>query len=711
MKKSQKRISIRQRLQNAMLILFALSMLISGLVGIISMQLLRNQVHISDKNLGDKAASDSGTVLLNQMEQSLQDIGAAKADLADAKLGKYTSNVSIFAAYLQSLYKNPHSVSPVTVQPPQEKNGGKLTMQRGFQDTSVTYSDVSDEMSLLANVQKVFDPVIRGKESSVATIYLGTESGFMLSYDSYSDAAADDGKDIYWDYKTSSWYSEAKDAGKPIFTDTYMDSFGRGLTVTCAAPFYQAGGAFAGVVAIDILISDLNQEIINIDLGSGTYAVLINRKGEIIATPYMTKSTETLENITDESCPMNGVAEQVMSGSTGFLQASNDVYYAYTPIKSADWTFAIHIPASKITSSSDKVKSAIMDSTAVTENSIDQQIHSSITTYILIFIVIIMAVALLLRRYSRVLTEPVIALKKDVERISAGDINHQAVIRDNDEVGDLAQAFNDMTANLKKYIHDLTAVTAEKERIGAELNVAKQIQSDMLPGIFPPYPDRKEFDLYATMDPAKEVGGDFYDFFMTDDDHVALVIGDVSGKGVPAALFMVISKTLIKNYAMLGQPVDEVFTRANNDLCQGNKAELFTTAWIGIYEISTGRLCFADAGHETPLRLTKDGTVTEVRPARKKMVLAAMEDIQYAVNETVLDPGDMLLIYTDGVPEATDASNELYGMERLEALVAKHSGGNPKALLDEIHGDVNAFVGKAPQFDDLTMLAFEVCCR
>ncbi len=281
-------------------------------------------------------------------------------------------------------------------------------------------------------------------------------------------------------------------------------------------------------------------------------------------------------------------------------------------------------------------------------------------------------------------------------------------IHTHDEIEELSDAVCDMASGIKKYMMDYISVSKEKERIGAELSVATQIQADMLPSIFPAYPERKEFDLFASMDPAKEVGGDFYDFFMTDEDHLGIVIGDVSGKGVPAALFMVISKTLIKNYAMMGLPADEVFTRANNDLCEGNKAGLFTTAWIGIYELSTGTIRFTDAGHETPLRLRPDGTVEYMKPVKKKMVLAAMEDTQYIISEAHLEPEDMLFIYTDGVPEATDAQNELYGMERLEKILAAHRGGNPAGLLREVRADVDTFVGKAPQFDDLTMLALEI---
>lgn len=286
--------------------------------------------------------------------------------------------------------------------------------------------------------------------------------------------------------------------------------------------------------------------------------------------------------------------------------------------------------------------------------------------------------------------------------------NRLSQIKSRSEIGELASGILMMEKDIQEYIRNLTAVTAEKERIGAELNVATQIQADMLPRIFPPYPEKDQFDLYATMDPAKEVGGDFYDFFLVDDDHLAVVIGDVSGKGVPAALFMVISKTLIKNYATMQLPVDEIFYRVNNDLCEGNEAGLFTTAWIGIYDINTGKLEFADAGHETALRLQPDGTIEEIRPKKKSLVLAAMEGMRYGVNEAQLVPGDMLLIYTDGVPEATDAHNELYGMERLEKIVNLHRGGNPKQLLHEVKEDVDRFVGEAPQFDDITMLALEI---
>lgn len=309
---------------------------------------------------------------------------------------------------------------------------------------------------------------------------------------------------------------------------------------------------------------------------------------------------------------------------------------------------------------------------------------------------------------NKSIIHPIVVITKEARRFADDNIKDENAltgIKNDDEIGTLARAISKMEIDIEKYIENLTLVTAEKERIGAELNVATQIQADMLPRIFPYMPERTEFNLYATMDPAKEVGGDFYDYFMIDDDHLALVVGDVSGKGVPAALFMVISKTLIKNYTMLGLMPDEVFIRTNNDLCEGNEAELFTTAWLGIYELSTGIIKYSDAGHDLPIIQKADGSLEYIKPERKGFVLAGMEGTKYRLNETKIDVGDMILIYTDGVPEATDSNNKLFGQERLESAITAQKCFEPDKLLEQIRASVDDFVGEAMQFDDITMLA------
>lgn len=279
-------------------------------------------------------------------------------------------------------------------------------------------------------------------------------------------------------------------------------------------------------------------------------------------------------------------------------------------------------------------------------------------------------------------------------------------IHTGDEIEELAEAFGQMHVELWDYIQRLSGITAEKERIGAELDVAAQIQSSMLPCIFPAFPAREELDIYASMNPAKEVGGDFYDFFLVDERHLALVMADVSGKGVPAALFMVIGKTLIKDHTLPGRNLGEVFAQVNDLLCESNSQGLFITAFEAVLDLVTGELRYVNAGHETPFICKREGNF-QPYPVKPGFVLAGMEGVRYQEGALWLEPGDKIFLYTDGVTEATDGSGGLYGMERLAEVLRGNSGRTPAMLLPAVKEDVDAFVGEAPQFDDITMLCLE----
>ena len=279
-------------------------------------------------------------------------------------------------------------------------------------------------------------------------------------------------------------------------------------------------------------------------------------------------------------------------------------------------------------------------------------------------------------------------------------------IKTKDEIQNLAENVLQMEKDLNAYIENLTHVTAEKERIGTELNVATNIQASMLPCIFPAFPDHDEFDIYATMNPAKEVGGDFYDFFMVDETHVAIVMADVSGKGVPAALFMVIAKTLIKDHTLPNEDLGAVFTKVNEILCESNSGGMFVTAFEGVLDLVTGEFLFVNAGHEMPF-ICRGGGTYEPYKIRAAFVLAGMEGMRYKAGSFTLEPGDKLFQYTDGVTEATNSSNELYGMDRLGNVLAANSDKSPMELLPKVKEDIDRFVAEAPQFDDITMLCLE----
>ncbi len=286
------------------------------------------------------------------------------------------------------------------------------------------------------------------------------------------------------------------------------------------------------------------------------------------------------------------------------------------------------------------------------------------------------------------------------------DVPFEVDIHTDDELETLADSFADMDEGLRKYIRQLARVTAEKERIGAELNVATQIQADMLPRIFPAFPNREDIDIFASMTPAKEVGGDFYDFFLVDQDHLALVMADVSGKGVPAALFMVIAKTLIKNRVLAGDGPAQALMNANTQLCEGNDAEMFVTVWLAVIDLKTGKGMAANAGHEHPA-LKRCGGKYELQVYRHSPAVATMDGMRFREHEFQMNPGDSLFVYTDGVAEATDSHDELYGAERMIDALNENPDAKPIDLLPAVKRSIDAFVGDAPQFDDITMLNFQ----
>ena len=326
---------------------------------------------------------------------------------------------------------------------------------------------------------------------------------------------------------------------------------------------------------------------------------------------------------------------------------------------------------------------------------------------ILLILVVLIVAAGLISAYSisRRIIDP---LNTITRRIASLGIRHRQfkmedVYRTGDEIEVLAEAFAKQSLRTALYIDQIKRVTAEKERIGAELEMASKIQQSQLPRLFPPFPDRKEFSLYASMTPAKEVGGDFYDFFMIDHDHIGFVMADVSGKGVPAALLMMVSRVLIKSGLQNGNSVSEALEHVNNQLCEGNDEGFFVTMWVAVLEISTGKGIVANAGHEHPAVRKADGSY-ELIIYRHSMPVGTMEGLKFRQHEFQMNPGDSFFVYTDGVAEATNADNELYGTERMLAALNSEPDALPEKTLTNVMDDINRFVDGAEQFDDITML-------
>ena len=319
----------------------------------------------------------------------------------------------------------------------------------------------------------------------------------------------------------------------------------------------------------------------------------------------------------------------------------------------------------------------------------------------------------LMRSIEKKVTQPILGLADAMEKYAGqgGNGLSPEALREEcgpyrygyGEVSSLTRTCVDMAGEVDTYMKNLQEATAEKERIGTELKVASSIQSDMLPRAFPPFPERREIDLYASMTPAREVGGDFYDFYLVDRDHLALTIADVSGKGVPAALFMVIAKTLLQNHAQLGGSPKEILAYVNHQLCQNNESLMFCTVWLGILDLNTGKLVSANAGHEYPAVRKKGGSY-ELMIDKHSPPLGVREGVQFREREDVLAPGDSLFVYTDGVTEGTNASLEEFGEERLVLALNEDASGEARDVVERVHRATEEFAGGTPQFDDITLL-------
>ena len=301
---------------------------------------------------------------------------------------------------------------------------------------------------------------------------------------------------------------------------------------------------------------------------------------------------------------------------------------------------------------------------------------------------------------KKLVVDNILKINGSLAAITGGHLDTVVDVRSHAEFAALSDDINSTVDTLKRYISDAEA------RIDAELAFAKAIQHSAIPTVFPPYPNRKEFEIWACMYTAKEVGGDFYDFYFVDEDTLAFLIADVSGKGIPAAMFMMTAKTLLKSYAESGMGVAEVLTQANNKLCEGNEAGMFVTVWMGYLNTRTGEVTYANAGHNPPIIRHADGSV-EIVKSRPGLVLAGMEGIRYRPNTVQLKPGDLLYLYTDGVTEATDVANNLYGEARLQTVLQQKNVGDVETVCRKVKENVDNFVGDAPQFDDITMLALK----
>ncbi|MFH1136524.1 MAG: SpoIIE family protein phosphatase [Pseudomonadota bacterium] len=499
-----------------------------------------------------------------------------------------------------------------------------------------------------------------------------------------------------YDYFQWDWYQIPRELGRPVWSEPYLDAEVSGaLMSTYSAPFFwpeKAGQPrrVRGIITADISLVWLTELISSIKAGQTGYGFIISHNGVFITYPdeKMILKESLFSLAVDNNDPqLREVGRMMLHHDSGFMRLESTltptpVYLAFTRAPSTGWSLAVLFPEEELLHELREL------------NRRDSLLAGA--GGILLFLVVLFI--------ARSITGPLRKVSAATAKVAEGDLDVDlSDIKGRDEVGRLARAFTRMSSDLKKYIQDLTETTAAKERIESELNIASQIQKSNLPSTFPPFPNHCEFDLFAVMQPAREVGGDFYDFFFINDNTLALVIADVSGKGVPAALFMMVSRTLIKSIARQGKSPAQALAEANDLLCQGNDAAMFVTVFLGFYDIYSGRMTFANGGHNPALILKADGRVRTFAKA-KGVALGFMPDLEYQTGEEELEPGDALVLYTDGVTEAFSPREEMFGEERFKELLGTMAKTHPQELCQKVVLVLDDFQ-KERQFDDITLLS------
>ena len=707
---------IQQKIFNLVLIMLALVMAAFSVMIIYQMKNLTELVtETNDKQKGAITTISQETMdaVIAQTQNSRTQM---LAYIADDLFSDTADTVGTLAEYTRLLFESPQQYPAHAVARPNAALDGTASVQL-LTEAGVELNDpvVAEKLGLIGNLSELMLSMYDNVE--VDSCYVALPEGVMLLVDDHASSKFDAaGEIVSIPIHERDWYTGAIAKGGIYFTDIASDIFTGQYCVMCAMPVYDASGKVVAVAGVDLFLDNM-ETYVNASDENGQFTCIVNQHGHVVFSPRSEGIFQVKGNTEAEDLRKLGNAELasfidkalVANTEVTLLEADGAAWYMTgAPIDTVGWT-VVSLVDKTLTDQPTTMLAAHYDEISQNAVSSFEGGISQARTWITVALIIVTILALVgALTVSKRIVKPLETMTRRVVSLSGDNLQFmmEDVYRTGDEIEALAESFATLSARTLQYVDQVRKVTAEKERIGAELSLATNIQASMLPHIFPAFPTRSEFDIYASMDPAKEVGGDFYDYFLIDDDHLCLVIADVSGKGVPAALFMMASKIMLQSIAMQGLSPAEVLRKTNNTICSSNEAEMFVTVWMGILEISTGKLTAANAGHEFPAIRQPDGKF-ELFKDKHGFVVGGMEGVRYKDYELQLQPGSKLFVYTDGVAEATNAQNELFGTERMIDALNTDTSVAPQDIIRNVRTSVDGFVKEAEQFDDITMLCVE----
>ncbi|MBR2799119.1 MAG: SpoIIE family protein phosphatase [Clostridia bacterium] len=706
---------IQQKVFNLVLIVILLMMAAYTVVIIHQAGRIGSLVTETNEKQRQSISESSRQTMDAVISQSMGSSTRMEAYIANDLFEDLADTVKMLGDYAGNIFRAPESYTALPYALPDPAKEGEITIQL-LTEAGLNVNDpaLAEKLGLVANMSDMMKALYAN--GNVNSCYIALPEGAMLLADDHSAGKFnEDGSLMPIPIRERDWYKGAKETGRLFYTDVVQDVFTGQIGIMCALPVYQ-GNRLAAVVGADLFLDNMSEAVAGTGK-NGAFTFIVNQYGHVVFSPLTEGSlrvrppmeAEDLRQSDEET--LSAFVSSALKGFTDVTAVNVDgeaYYMTGAPVESVGWTVISAVSQATTRQPTDMLEqqydSILSEAMAAFNGGLG---HARITILILLAVILVLGItgALVL---SKRIVKPLGIMTERVQSLGGNNLQFfmEDAYRTGDEIEVLADAFATLSARTLQYVDQVQRVTAEKERIGAELSMATDIQASQLPRLFPAFPNRPEFDVYASMTPAKEVGGDFYDFFLVDDDHIGLVMADVSGKGVPAALFMMISRVLIKSHLQNGETPGEALENVNDQLCEGNDAELFVTAWVAVLEISTGKGIAVNAGHEHPALRRANGQY-ELVVYRHSPAVATLEGIPYKEHTFQLNPGDSLFVYTDGVAEATSADKELFGTERMLEALNRDPDAEPMGVLKNVMDGINAFVADAEQFDDITMLCLK----
>ena len=633
---------------------------------------------------------------------------------ADGEFWTMKHDFTMLAVQVQDIFEHPAKYGEREVSPPDPAKAGQYSLQLIFANKEAANDPVTLSMvRRLANLEPMMKEIVRGNDNYTRDCYISLPNGTSLALDTVSNEKFDENGEILpLDPTVRPWYVSAVEAGEFCFTLAVHSYYLEHPEVEYGFPIY-VNGELVAVLQGSTMLSVIQNFISDVGVGENGFSIMVSDEGQLVYSP---RESGELEMVNDMSTDIRNTGNAALAAliqdaldqesGLGMVEIDGESYYAaFARMSSLGWTLITFVPESELEKPTNTLLAEVDRISAYANEQSSRSFRRSALLILIVVILLIANAFVAALSFSDKITNPIHVMTQRIEDVTGERFVFKMddVYRTGDEIEILANTFGKLSDQMEEYLRHILAMTAEKERVGTELALATRIQADMLPNKFPAFPDRQEFHVFASMTPAKEVGGDFYDFFFVDDDRLALVIADVSGKGIPAAMFMMMAKNMIQNQAMAGHSPQEVLGTVNQLICENNKEEMFVTVWFGILDLASGILTAANAGHEYPVVKTPDGPF-EVFKDKHGFVLGTMEGIRYKEYEMHLEPGAKLFVYTDGLSEAQNSEEELFGRDRIVQALNSAMDEPPEGLLRAVDEAVGEFVGDAEQFDDLTML-------